>query len=223
MFKYIPFSVEPICILPIKNGICLKDGYKVEYGGRIYPGIMKRLKKKFYPMFKDFNGTSSIRNGILTHHQLEQHVNGERIKRMTKSCKIALSTLEEHRLVPIFSEYPIVSKSRNLSTRLDMICKPQSHDNYIIISYKSGEPKSRKRRKKKDDIVIPTNFPKPLDSIEINSTSIAWLQSCMELAILYYDYNLDYRNNYFILMKDKILTPPQWVKKLDNMKFVYES
>lgn len=213
--NFFAFSSDNVPITEITGRGCgVKDGYKVTFGGRVYPGITKSLKKRFYPDYKFKDGTSSIRNGITAHRQLDEYTKcGGVVKRKCKSFKKALATLKSHRFKPILTEVPVVTSK--LSTRLDMICLDETTQHNMIISYKSGS--ERKRRKKRE----PTYFKAPLDSVELNMTNIDGLQSCMELAILKFCYDLDFRQNYFILRNDVLARPPSWARDLAVMKAIF--
>ena len=84
-------------------------------------------------------------------------------------AKQAFALMKRHHLEPIGAEIPLISHRMHLATRLDMVCRDTKTGGEIIISVKTGGPRSWTLNKK---------FNAPFDDIPCIPRNIDQLQVC---------------------------------------------
>ena len=85
-------------------------------------------------------------------------------------AKQAFALMKRHHLEPIGAEIPLISHQMHLATRLDMVCRDTKTEGEVIISVKTGGPKSW---------IVNKKFNAPFDDIPCVPHNIDQLQVCI--------------------------------------------
>jgi hypothetical protein len=206
-------AVKALIDDPRTKGICgCKEGFV--FGGKIYPGLTKRLKTIFHPESKverkaSSDPGSSIKNGTRVHRLLYHHYHCNQSEycdcgllhadQKNPFVENAKKLIESEKLTVVDCEIPIYSASASLCTCLDMIGyrnKGSVAEKSVIISIKTGYGSGYDRDAK------GWKMHAPFKDIKSSSKQHNQLQGFAEYNILKRDYNLCF-DEYLILYLSK--------------------
>ena len=130
-------------------------------------------------------------------------------KKINKSAKQAMQALKDYNIVPIESEVPIISKTIDYGTALDIVGKCKNTGKYVIISIKTGYYNNTVNKSTIE------NMSPPLQDITNSPYNHHQLQALIERAIVKYDYNTTI-DDYYILYLDNDVFGNYKMVKMEN-------
>lgn len=127
-------------------------------------------------------------------------------KKINKSAKQAMQALKDYNIIPIESEVPIISKTIDYGTALDIVGKCKNTGKYVIISIKTGYYNNTVNKSTIE------NMSQPLQDITNSPYNHHQLQALVERAIVKYDYNTTIADYYILYLDNDVFGNYKMVK-----------